>query len=188
MQTFEPIEPDGYYHIYNRGINGCMIFDSEENYKYFLRLVDKYLTDVLDIYSWCLMNNHFHFLIKVKESAQPNIVSRLLSNMFNSYAQAFNKQQSRHGALFERPFKRKKITSQEYLLQLVLYIHNNPVHHGIKSDGKDYKWSSYNTCLSDKPTKLLRDEVILWFEDKENFIYMHNKFCNIESSEEFGKW
>ncbi len=79
----------------------------------------------------------------------PNPTSHF-SHLFNSYTKYFNRFHGRHGALFERPFKRKQIDSDEYLKQAVIYIHNNPVHHSFVSHPIDYPWSSYLTCVSDK--------------------------------------
>jgi len=105
------------------------------------------------------------------------------SILFNAYTKAFNKRFSRHGALFERPFKRKLIHDETYLKQVVVYIHNNPVHHGISEHPVEYPWSSYLTCLSLKPTRLNRDAVIGWFDDAANFKYLHNKTLNTEMIE-----
>ena len=59
-------EPNSFFHIYNRGIDGCKIFFQERNYVYFLRKFDQYLSDYLDIYAYCLLGNHFHLLVKLK--------------------------------------------------------------------------------------------------------------------------
>ena len=66
MQKLEELVPDNFYHIYNRGINSCDLFREMENYEYFLWLFDKHLKLMYDTFSWVLMPNHFHFLIKVK--------------------------------------------------------------------------------------------------------------------------
>lgn len=105
--------------------------------------------------------------------------------MFNSYAQAFNKRYNRHGSLFEKPFKRKLIDSDRYFQNIVLYIHNNPVHHGFCDSPMEYAWSSYLSCLSVKPTKLKRKMVIGWFDDLANFKYLHNEKVEVTKIE---KW
>ena len=61
----EILEKDHFYHIYNRGINSTAIFLSDENKKYFLKLVSKYLIDSIEVYTYCLMDNHFHIVLKV---------------------------------------------------------------------------------------------------------------------------
>jgi hypothetical protein len=109
------------------------------------------------------------------------------SNLFNAYTKAFNKRYNRHGNLFERPFKRKLIDNEWYLKQVILYIHNNPVHHRFCDHPVEYPWSSYLTCISVKPTKLQRDRVIGWFDSQANFKYVHNQKVEIDQIENWLK-
>jgi len=64
------IEADCFYHIYNRGINGELIFKSDRNYSFFLNKVVEFLTPVCDVYAYCLMPNHFHLLVKIKSDLE----------------------------------------------------------------------------------------------------------------------
>ena len=107
------------------------------------------------------------------------------SHLFNAYAKYYNQRYTRHGSLFEGRFKRKPIKSERYFKSLVLYIHNNPVHHGFCSHPVEYPWSSYLTCISVKPTKLQRDPVIGWFNNLAEFKLLHNEKMNIEKID---KW
>lgn len=185
-----PIESDRFYHIYNRGINGELIFKTKRNYLFFLNKIKDNLLNVCDIYAYCLMPNHFHLLVRIKSDSElenlvkvqnldkvdglhapQHVFSKQFSNIFNSYSQAFNKENNRHGALIESPFKRKLISSEDYLRQCIIYIHQNP----ISEDFKDYPYSSYKTVISNSFTSLKRDEVIELFEDKENFRFCHKK-------------
>ena len=95
------------------------------------------------------------------------------SHLFNAYSKYFNAYIGRHGALFERPFKRKEITDMPHFKTMVVYIHNNPVHHKFTEHAMDYPWSSYLTCISVKPTHLLRDVVMGWFDSEANFKTAH---------------
>jgi len=151
MQKFENFTYGNPYHLYNRGINSC-------NYRYFLSLYEKYVDPIAETYAWVLMPNHFHFLVRVKEDSTPVRVlnpdgdriltpSQQLSKLFNAYAQAFNKRFDRHGSLFERPFKRKLIEGEDFFKNVLLYIHNNPVHHGFRTLPEEYQWSSYSGYL-----------------------------------------
>jgi len=203
MQKIEPFTYGNFYHVYNRGINSCDIFRENKNYDYFLKLFDRYITPVADIFAWALMPNHFHFLVKVRDeneiiaTSTPDRVlnpvrgtktgtpSQQMSKLFNSYAQAFNKRFTRHGGLFERPFKRKIIETEDYLRNVLLYIHNNPVHHNFCEHPDEYPWSSYPTCVSTKPTKLKREQVIAWFDNVANFKYLHTKKVEIEKIEKY---
>ena len=201
MQQIEPLITGNYYHIYNRGIDSCNLFKETDNYEYFLSLYDKYISPLADTFAWVLMPNHFHFLIRLKEESEvvaftpdrvsnpvrgkTSLASLQFSKLFNSYAQAFNKRTGRHGSLFERPFKRKIIENEWYLKQVILYIHNNPVHHRFCSHPMEYPWSSYLTCVSIKPTKLNRDRVIGWFDDQANFKYVHDQKAQVEQIEQW---
>ena len=178
MKTIQPLENGKYYHIYNRGINSDILFKETTNYEHFLKLYDIHIEPIAETYAWCLMKNHFHYLVRIKDceeiATEKKIPpSKSFSNLFNAYSKAFNKSYNRHGSLFERPFKRKEINNDSYLQNVIAYIHNNPVHHNICDHLIEYPWSSYITCLVDKPTKLKRKEVIEIFGDIENFKHIH---------------
>jgi putative transposase len=190
MQPFKELEYGNFYHIYNHGVGGRDLFLEPENYEYFLGLYDKYILPVAETYAWCLMPNHFHLLVRIKEEVDDvtivtpdrvrnpvrgNIPSLQFSKLFNSYAQAYNKYHETRGALFERPFKRKLIDNLNYRKEVVVYIHCNPIHHGFCTHPVEYPWSSYLTCTSDKATKLKRDEVIGWFGGKDEYEEWHKK-------------
>ncbi|MDR1746304.1 MAG: hypothetical protein LBR49_03425, partial [Tannerella sp.] len=106
--------------------------------------------------------------------AYQHFISNQFRLFFMSYSKSINKQTGRKGSLFRDNFKRKQITSLQYLQQAVVYIHRNPVHHGFDIDFRDYRWSSYDRVLEDKITKLKKREVLEWFGDKENYRYVHN--------------
>ena len=193
-----------YYHIYNRGTNGEVLFKDQKYYSEFLQLYSKYITPVADTLAYCLMSNHFHFLVRTKDendiltfeelsmfeksksgehsSKKPN-TSRQLSHLFNSYSKIINDAYQRTGSLFEHPFERRLIENENYLLTCILYIHNNPVKHGFVKSVEDFKWSSYNDLISDKATFLEREFVLNLFGDKDNFIRYHG--INTEGLEEY---
>lgn len=182
------IEPGYYYHIYNRGINRQKIFEEEEHYSKFLILCKKYLIEQADMLAYCLLPNHFHFLLYIKE--YPDRVHRpcqgkeslFLSHLFNAYAQYFNKRTNRTGGLFQRPFKRKRITDEDYLKQMVYYIHRNPMHHELVQKPRDWLYSSYSTFISSSPTMINRKEVFEWFDNERNFIDYHKMQFEIDKS------
>jgi REP element-mobilizing transposase RayT len=143
------------------------------------------------------MPNHFHLAVRMKDVQSledlqgfPNLqgfenleglnniahfYSQQFSNFFNAYTKAFNKQQNRRGGLFIPSFERKIIDDDKYFRELIHYIHFNPVHHGFVSDLRDWKYSSFESFFSNKSTQLARQEVISWFENKENFWAFHQK-------------
>jgi REP element-mobilizing transposase RayT len=191
IDIHERLEPDGFYHIYNRANGNEKIFLNTENYSFFLNQYSKYLGNLIETYSFCLLPNHFHLLVKIKSEQElktiideaskttewdsAKFLSKQFSNFFSSYTQAFNKVQGRRGSLFMKNYKRKRINDEKYLLKLVHYIHYNPIEAGLAINLEEWKFSSYNTILSDKGTKIERQKVIDLFSDKANFIAFHKQ-------------
>ncbi|MDX5347217.1 MAG: transposase, partial [Hymenobacteraceae bacterium] len=138
MEKTVKLEPNKVYHIFTRGNNKENIFRSKENYHYFLQLYRKYISPYVETYAYCLLPNHFHFLIRIKseEALKPlwlpanseNLISvqRQMAHLLNAYAKAFNNQYNRTDKLFQHRFKRKEVTSEAYFTRLVYYIHFNP--------------------------------------------------------------
>ncbi|HEY1055469.1 MAG TPA: hypothetical protein VGE24_10045 [Emticicia sp.] len=189
--NIEPIQTETFYHIYNRGINGENIFKQPENYSYFLHKYSALIPNIADTYAYCLLRNHFHFLIKTKTDIEiqqafskknktsTSLISLQFSHLFNGYTQAINKSINRTGGLFETPFRRKEINEEVYLRQLILYIHFNPEKHGLCNDFRNYEFSSYQAFLSKKSTKLKKIEVLEWFSDIEDFKQFHSDLGNL---------
>jgi putative transposase len=181
MPSPEPLQPDQYYHIYNRGINGEPLFRQERNYRYFLKLWAKYIEPVADTYVYCLLNNHFHFLVRVRGTETGRVpgigpvlhVSRQFNNLFIAYAKAFNKAYDRTGGLFESPFKRRLVDNDRYFTALVAYIHRNPQKHGFVDDFRDWPYSSYQAVLSSQATRIQRAAVLGWFDGPTGFKEAH---------------
>ncbi len=192
-------ENDGIYHVYNRTVDRKPMFTSAENYAYFIRQFDKYLSNYIKIYAYNLLGNHFHFMIKVndltiqdlttfkklsnlelsnQQKTTHDIVSHQFKKFFQSYAMAFNKEQNRIGTLFQTPFKRVRVVDENYLRELVCYIKTNAQKHNLVEDFRDWKWSSYHNTISNKETKLLKEEVIRYFDDIDNFIYCHLEYAS----------
>lgn len=97
-----------FYHIFNRGNNRQAIFFKRDNYLYFLKKTRKYLLPYLDILSYCLMPNHFHFLVLTKSDFLHKEFSNSLKIMLRSYTRAINKQEDRTGSLFQQNTKIKR--------------------------------------------------------------------------------
>jgi len=162
-----PIEKDTVYHIYNRGINSQNIFFSDENKRYFLSLFKKHLSDKVDLLVYCLMDNHFHFVIRILD--EPQKVTQAMSNFFNAYVKAFNKMYGRTGSLFEKHFKRIRVDEEVYLKKLIVYIHLNPV------DFQYYSYSSYQWIIKNDQNFHSASEIIELFGGMDNFILNHQK-------------
>ena len=103
-----PLFKDKLYHFYNRGNVKEEIFFREENYFYFLRQYDKYLSDSIDTFAYCLLPNHFHILGRAKIN-DPESISDNFRKLFISYSMSINVQEKGKGNLFQRGFGRKTI-------------------------------------------------------------------------------
>ncbi|MCO6357112.1 hypothetical protein GBO34_02425 [Roseivirga pacifica] len=116
--------PHELYHIYNRGNNSQPIFFERENYLFFLRKIKQELTPFCDVLAYCLMPNHYHLLVRVKNlneltgSELSVVISRKLGTLQSSYTRAINKSFKRHGSLFQQKVKAKHILVWTYLLPL----------------------------------------------------------------------
>lgn len=205
MKYFIPLISGKFYHIFNHAVGNENFFRNDDNYIYFLKKYNEYITPIARTYSYVLIPNHFHFLIEIKDNDEiykrhldlelkkeiPKVkleneldfekfVMQQFSNFFNSYTKSFNKKYNRKGALFIDYLRRTEISDEEYQRNLVLYIHQNPIRHKICNRLEDWKFSSYKSILSEKPTLLEREKVINWFGDLENFIFMHTTLKNIQ--------
>jgi len=138
------------YHVYNRSVANEEVFNSPKNIKRALDLISYYKCSnklrfsfftkldeesksyyletnnnpLVEIYAYCLMPNHFHLLLK---QLSDNGIEKFVGNFQNAFAKYYNIRKRRFGALFQRPFKAKHISSDEELLHLSRYIHLNPV-------------------------------------------------------------
>lgn len=178
----------GYYHIYNRGVEKRNIFMDSWDYSRFMETLDFYrkspqpqkLSDfrrkiislkevkgqkqLVKIFAYCLMPNHFHLL--VQQLADGGITA-FVSNLANSYTRYFNTKHERIGALFQGAFKAKFIENDAYLLQLSKYIHRNPKSL-LQWKDKLYPYSSYRYYLSSEQNSLCDSSFILSYFSSEN--------------------
>lgn len=167
----EKLESSHYYHIYNRGNNQQDIFFDLENYDYFLKLLDRHIKPISNIYAFCLIPNHFHLVLRINDNIENP--SQAFSNFMNAYTKAINKKYNRSGSLFQKPFKRIKIKKEIYLLNLIVYVHLNPLKHNLNTPYEKYKYSSYLEILNHKNQLVFSNQVIKLFEDEKNYIAVH---------------
>jgi putative transposase len=193
-----PLVTGEYYHVYNRGVAYQPIFNKTRDYERMLQGIQYYQYNnvpirfskvlqrqqkerdeifftlqkqndkIVDIVAYCLMPNHFHFLIKQNVD---DGLSRFLRLMINSYVKYFNTKYKRAGTLFQGMFKVVHIETEDQLLHLSRYIHLNPVVAYLVKD-KDfmsYPWSSHQEYLSNKAT-ISNPQVILdHFSKKQSY-------------------
>lgn len=195
-EKFSVLTPDTTYHIYNRANGNEPLFYQERNFSYFLKKYKEHISPIADTFCYCLMPNHFHFLIRIKSEKElfnyfkiddskllsnrtgfenlSGLITKKFSNLFNAYSKAINKQENRKGSLFMRPYKRKKVTDEKYLKKLVHYIHYNPVEARLAKKPEDWKHSSYAQIVKNQTDLILKDELIGLFDDLENFMHFHS--------------
>lgn len=172
-----PLIPGKYYHIYNRACGFEKLFWENFNYEFFLERFMERLSGILYLYCYCLMPNHFHLLVGMKDlnigEKSSQYYSRKFGDFFNSYTQSFNKYYKRHGSLFSQNFKRKEVDDITYRRMVVIYIHRNPLKHELVDDLRKWQHSSYQEILSAKPEICHGEDVISWFGNKEIFEFCH---------------
>jgi REP element-mobilizing transposase RayT len=175
MKYLAPFVPQAYYHVFSHANGFENIFLDKGNFEYFLRQFEKYISPVADTYAYCLMPNHFHFLIKIKSLEDLKIpddysydihkfVMQHWSNMLNSYSKAFNKMHNRRGALFINQLRRSYIDSEEYLYKTLHYIHDNPVKHQFKSHAAEWFYSSIHNYRHAKDLGILANDSKLIYQ------------------------
>lgn len=164
-----------YYHIYNRGVDKRRIFLREGEYIRFLFTIKSLLktgtarqgltiskssafSTKLSFVSYCLMPNHYHFLLKQKEE---NGISDFMHRLNTSYTKYFNISHKRTGRLFEYTFKAVGIETDEQLIHLSRYIHLNPFMGGLVKTLNHYKWSSYPDFIGKRNGTICEKEEIL---------------------------
>ena len=167
------IEPGAIYHIYNRGSNFQKVFFRESDYSLFLDKFKLYLLKTCSLYAFVLIPNHYHLLLKINDNEEGAKFSKQFSKFMLSYTNTINLRDRRNGSLFLSRFRRIKIEDDDYLKRLVFYINYNPAKHKVMKDYKTYKYSSYQSLISDSPTKLGREEVLQWFDGKAGLIEFH---------------
>lgn len=195
------IECGHIYHIYNKTNDKEPLFRFDEDYYLFLQLFKKYIALIADVFAWSLLPNHFHFLIRIKSEAEierlilqipvsertvtqkhflsnPNmelLAESQFRRLFTAYAMAYNKLYERRGNLFNRQYKRVRITHDQNFTNALVYIHANGLKHKLVEDFWQYKWTSYHLIVNNQKGDILKDEIIDWFGSMQNFISVHEE-------------
>lgn len=169
--------PDRYYHIYNRGNNKEKIFYRSSDYDLFLAKYRQYIVPYANTYAYCLLPNHFHFLIKTREEVptSKSVIPNQLRKLFISHTIRINREYRRTGSLFTKNYQRIEIENDEYLHILVNYIHKNPIKHSVSENFESYPYSSFKEFIGTSDSFVSRNEVFDWFGSKNDFIIYHTK-------------
>lgn len=198
--TREPFEPDTIYHLYNHGNGSDLIFREDENYRFFLERFRFYISPIADVYAYCLMPNHFHFLVRVAREDElmaffkemypigdrsamslsdiadldfADFISKQFKNFLISYSKSFNKMYNRRGSLFLDNIQRIKVADDDYFTTMIRYIHFNPVLHGFTKTLFQWKYISIHAFYTEKRSLLKTKDVIDWFGGLEPFKQFH---------------
>jgi REP-associated tyrosine transposase len=164
------------YHIYNRGNNKQKIFFSDDNYVYFLKKVQTHIQPHCSILAYCLMPNHFHFLIHADKRTtavgpiggkERNVLSEGIRNTLSSYSQAINKQNNSTGSLFQQNTKARPIVrgGQNYDVTCLHYIHQNPVTAKLVKKMEDWPYSSFRDYCGLRNETLCNKELAIQLLD-----------------------
>jgi putative transposase len=155
--------PENIYHVYNQGNNQQNVFIEDFQFLYFLQLYKAHIVPHCETLAWCLMHNHFHFMIYADNRCldikkQGGLLLDPVTNGFrkvlSTYAHEFNIKNNRSGSLFrpktkaiclndEASLNGQYLSKQDYYLNTFNYIHCNAVEAGIVKNPADWKWSSF---------------------------------------------
>jgi REP-associated tyrosine transposase len=148
-------------HVIVRGIERRPIFLDDHDREEFLSRLSSLLQETeTDCYAWVLLDNHFHLLLKPKTYTLASLMRRLLSG----YAVTFNLRHNRSGHLFQNRYKSIVCDEDPYLLELIRYIHLNPIRAGIIKDLEsleDFPWSGHRELFGNPTRKLTEKEFVL---------------------------
>jgi putative transposase len=150
--------PNAYYHVMNRGAGSRKIFNNNQEYELFLNVLSEaHIQYNIEIFSYCLMSNHYHLLIKTPHGN----LARAMRHINGIYTQRYNRLNVTDGPLFRGRYKSILIDSDSYLLHLSKYIHLNPLEAKMVDDLCNYKWSSYKAYIGncDAPSWLFQSEI-----------------------------
>ncbi|CAN5428257.1 hypothetical protein BH23BAC3_BH23BAC3_31140 [soil metagenome] len=152
--------PGEIYHIYNRGNIYQQVFFEKRNYPFFLRKMKTHLTPYCDILAWCLMPNHFHWLVRIKDTEKLESftlsddgslieLNQSIGILLRSYTRAINVAYKTKGSLFQQGTNSKNVNCgltlrENYALVCFLYIHQNPIKAKLAKNFADWEFSSYH--------------------------------------------
>lgn len=169
-----------FYHVYSRGNRREIIFQTPEDYSSFeISLFEKAKSCGIRLYAWCLMPNHFHLLL---ETPLANL-SRFMQRLLTRYARLFNKRHRLVGHVFQSRYKARVCEHDAYFLELIRYLHLNPVNVKGKALTKtleDWRWSSHRYYLQGQGPESLQQTI-----DKVLGRFHRNKSLAIDGYRQF---
>jgi putative transposase len=178
---------NAWYHVMNRGRRGEKIFQDKADFIIFIELLEE-LNEVfnINVASYCLMTNHYHILLQTPDAN----LSRSMRHLNGVYTQKYNKRHNYDGPLFRGRYKSIVVDSDSYALELVRYIHRNPLEAGIVDNINKYQWSSHKAYLkaylssAEKWKWLYKDYILkLFSKSKPESIRLYKQFVKQEIPE-----
>ena len=165
------------FHIYNRGNNRQKVFFKRENYIYFLEKVRKFLKPHAEILAWCLMPNHFHFMIYIPTGQDVTEISKGIQIILRSYTRGINEQEVRTGSLFTQNTCSKALAEalsvNNYGTTCFHYIHQNPMKADLVKRMEDWEFSSFRDYIGIRNGQLINREIAYKYieipTDREQF-------------------
>ena len=151
-----------------RGVSRCIIYEDDKDFAQFVKMLEAQLAKrKVTLYAWCLMDNHYHLLLKGKMDE----ISAMMRALNSGYAQYFNERHGRVGHLFQGRFRSEAVESDARFIVTVRYIHQNPLKAGITKDC-DYRWSSFNGYV-DRPWLVDNARALELFYGEPGFLEFH---------------
>ncbi len=196
-------EEGGFYLIYNKVVSEITLFKSQHDYTDFLIRYTKYLSPYFDTFAYCLIPNHFHFLVRVKSNVDQvienektkisikyingevplnSVLENQLSRMLSGVSLRYNSKYKRQGPLFKQGTKRVLLKNEVRIANLLCYIHHNPIHHKLSSSYSDWKYSSYQSYLSNTKSKLDKLTVLELIGGIDIFHQLHDEYFDYYKS------
>ncbi len=150
--------PGGVYHVMLRGNGGQDIFFAKADRRRFLELLAEGVARFGHwVHGFCLMTNHLHLVVQAGEAP----LSRAMQNLAFRYTRFLNARRRRIGHLFQGRYKALLVEAEPYLLELVRYVHLNPLRAGLVKDPADWPWSGHRAYLGrEAPSWLTTDRVL----------------------------
>ena len=199
IDYWHKFEHSSFYHIYNHAGSGKNIFKDHLDYIQFLKGMEKYFNDYMSINAYCLMPNHFHLLVRIKEkevidsnfgvidsNAKRNylkneidinaLIEDQFRRWFSSYALKYNNKYKDRGQLFLNRFKRIQICEVFKFEYMLCYIHHNPIHHKFRYEYRSWEYSSYNYYVNNIESVLDKKYVLERLGNIEAFRKLHENF------------
>ncbi len=173
--------PKTYYHIMTRGNNKHTIFIEDEDFVFYLEILKKYKHELpFELYHYCLMPNHTHFLVKIPN---PLAFAKLMQKINLVYSHYYRKKYSWVGHFWQNRYKSKPVGKDSYFIQCGKYIELNPVRSRIATSAELYRYSSARYyCLGEANDLITEDPFFSSLGDTIEKRYKEYSLLNISAT------